>query len=85
MTDIVSFQTKRKYLTPKDLFDNATKEGQDKIVICSMKDDGSVGVWSSDMTPAELVYMVQTADYLACSGALEGHNTKTFYDGFVED
>lgn len=84
MTEIVSFQTRRKFLTPKDLFDNATEKGQDKVLIVSMTSDGEVGVWSSDMTPAELLYMAASADYMAGSAALEGHNSKKFFEGFVE-
>lgn len=84
MTDVLSFQTGRKFLTPEDIFKNATEQGQDKVLIASMREDGTVGVWSSDMSPAELLYMVKTVDALAGDGALAGHNTKKFFDGFIE-
>lgn len=86
MADVFSFETKRKQLTPEQLLDNATEDGQDKVMIISLRQDGEVGIWASDgISPSELLFMSCIASDLVGGAALKGRNTKTFFDGFIED
>jgi hypothetical protein len=85
MSDVYSFETKRKQLSPEALLKNATEEGQNKVLIVSLKDNGYVKVYSSDgINPAELLYMAHTAVEMAGGGALESENTKVFNEDFIE-
>ena len=85
MSKVYSFETKREQLTPEELLKNATEQGEDKVLIVSLADNGEVKVYSSDcIWPADLLYMCHTALDLAGTAALEGRNTKEFFDGLVE-
>ena len=85
MADLYSFETKRKQLTPEQILENATAEGQDKVMIVSLKQDGEVSVYSSDdIKPSDLLFMCYTAVDLAGVGALTNRNTNTFFDNFKE-
>jgi len=85
MSDVYSFETKRKQLSPEDLLKNATEDGQDKVLIVSLRENGEVKVYSSDgIWPADLFYMASTAVDLAGCAALESRNTKVFNDDFIE-
>lgn len=85
MSDVYSFETGRKQLTPEQLLANATEDGQDKVVITSLRDDGEVGVWASDgITPADMLYMTTVAKDFAGGEAIRCRNTKEYDAGYEE-
>lgn len=76
--NVINLANGNKRLTPKELFDNSTKDGQTKIVIGTMKDDGSVGVWTSDMSPQEQLFIVEAIRALAGEHAIQMFNGYTW-------
>lgn len=78
MNEVVDIKTGRKKLTADQVFKNSTESGQTKVVIGTMDDDGNVGVWTTDMSPMELLYIVESIEFMAGGGAVQHSNAYTF-------
>lgn len=84
MDNIVNVKSKWHYDANR-VMDAVRKEEPKHILITYANDAGDVRVHSSDMTPAELLYLVQMTDYLAGAGALQGHNFYKYEPGTTEE